>query len=88
MLLQAKKPDPSEKENPDQAFAFQEALRQRLAAEALVKGMLHLQIFDEAGVLLDSVPLDLSGFDGKSPKKIRTRKVELISRPVSVRIGP
>jgi hypothetical protein len=65
-----------------------ESTLQRLAAEALVKGRLNLEVFDKDGVLLDSVSLPLSDFDGSAPLSIRTRSLQVSSDPARARIGP
>ncbi len=82
--------DPAEADpadNPSDPL-LRETNLERLAAEALLKGKLQLTIFDEQGLLLDVVPLDVSGFDGTGTVTIRTRPVRLYSSPSLVRIGP
>lgn len=61
---------------------------ERLAAEAIVKGRLHLDIFDEQGVLISSVPVVLEGFDGSGPVRIRSREIRLQRCPARIRVGP
>lgn len=61
---------------------------ERLAAEAIVKGRLHLDIFDEQGVLITSVPVILEGFDGSGPVRIRSREIRLQRCPARIRVGP
>jgi hypothetical protein len=59
-----------------------------LAAQALIKGRLHLEVFNEENILLDTLPLDVSAFDGTEALTVKTRPLQLHDHPARVRIGP
>jgi hypothetical protein len=74
--------------SPQEDAPLPEELLARLAAEALVKGLIYLNIYDERGVLILRVPVDVPGFDGETPIRVQTRQILLSSYPESVRISP
>lgn len=56
------------------------------AVDALRRGALFMQIFDEEGVIMDTIPLNFKGYSGEAPVRVRSRAPELLETPAGVSI--
>ena len=54
------------------------------ATDALRNGAIFMQILDEEGVILDSIPLRFHRYSGEAPVQVRTRAPQLVDTPAAV----